>query len=126
MAKHMSVSRTAPRTKSRTGLSVGDGDGRENELRETRRALGAKIMKIGMNSRATTEDLAVVRRLWRRVTREATGLIRATRRARVERARALTRAGRLESSPFLDEGVDGLLGQRAGSEDPNLGRYRAD
>lgn len=79
-----------------------------------------------MTARITAEELAVVRRLRRRIGVRAASLIRATRRVRVERARALARAGRLTTQPFLDHGVEGLLGQRVGSDDPALGRLRAD
>ena len=114
---------TTKATTKQKGLSAGVGDGRDNDLLESRRT--ERALRAGQGLRADSdEDRSAIERIWKVI--RSRNLVNAAlrREARIRRVRELQEKGELETPRNIEIGVDGILGQRKESEDPGLGRYR--
>jgi len=121
--KVSTVSKKSTAKKQKKGLSAGVGDGRDNELLESRRIERVLKSCAGVRS-ASPEDRAALERIWKLIRSRNLVTASLRREARIRRVRKLREAGELETPRNIELGVDGILGQRKECEDPGLGRYR--
>jgi hypothetical protein len=118
------VSTASTKTAStQKGLSAGMGDGRDNELLESRRIERVLQASAGLCS-SSAEDRAALERIWKLIRSRNLVTESLRREARIRRVQELREKGELETEHNIELGVDGILGQRKECEDPGLGRYR--
>lgn len=118
MSNDLRVSSRQQIKPTRRTLSVGVGDGRENGLRESTRALRARKVKRSVLRNASSEDVAAFERVWEDVKHSM--VTPSWRTELIERAKRMLDDGTLETDEALDVCVDGILGRRTDSDDPEL------